>query len=127
MLSAFEDVLDGYHHFGTARVSRDPARGAELPGAGTVQRTLGYTQNEYLGLRATATSRLQDGNGAILGKTGIEDHQSPRMCIDPIHGFVFSSRLTKDDVPVLATKYQLKALTNEDMITNNQYGQLVCL
>src|ERR1035437_1628794 len=103
-------------------------RGAELQGRGGVLGIRVHTQDEHRGLGAVDADLPQDREAVIvIGKADVENHETPRLCLDLSQGFRGGFGLAKDDVPELETKYLLQAQANEQMIIDDQYRQLECL
>jgi hypothetical protein len=93
-----------------------------LQGTGGVLGIRVHTEDEYRGLRATGAEFPQDREAVIvIGKADIENHETPRLCLDLSQGFFGGFRLAKDDVPELVTKHLLQTQTNERMIIDDQY------
>jgi hypothetical protein len=79
-----------------------------------------HTEDEYRGLRAKGADFTQDREAVIvIGKADIENHETPRLCLDSSQGFVDGFGLAKDDVPELVAKHLLEPQTNEQMIIDN--------
>ena len=78
------------------------------------------TQDEYGGVRATGAELPQDGEAVIvIGKAGIEDHETPRLCLELSEGLFGGFGLAEDDVAEVVTKYVLQTQTEERMISDN--------
>ena len=93
-----------------------------MQGTGGVLGIRVHTQDEHRGLRTTGADLPQDREAVIvIGEADVENHETPRLCLDLSQGFRGGFGLAKDDVPELVTKYLLQAQTNEQMIIDNQY------
>jgi hypothetical protein len=122
VLLAIEDSGERLEKVRTARVPGNVTGSAELQGTGGVLGIRVLTQDEYGGLRVTGAEFPQDREGVtVIGEADIENHETPRLCLDLSHGFRGGLGLAKDDVPELLTQYLLQTQTNERMIIDDQY------
>jgi hypothetical protein len=80
-----------------------------------------HTQHEHYDLKTKGADLPQDRKAVRAGETQVHNHQPPGLRLDLSQGLFGSSRLAKEDVPVLSAKHLLQTLTNEVMIINNQY------
>ena len=66
------------------------------------------------------TNFPQDEEAVVAGKTDIEDHETPGLGVDSSEGFFGSLRFAEGEVAELVAQHLLEALTNEQVIIDNQ-------
>ena len=120
MLLAIEDIADRLEQIGTGGGPGDVTGGTELQGTGGGLGIGVGGQDEYRGLRAKGTDLPQDREAVIvIGKAGIEDHETPGLCLDFSEGLFGGLGVAEDDVAEVVTKYLLQTQTGEQMISDN--------
>ena len=120
MLVALEDIPDSVEESGTAGALGDITGGAELQGTGGVERIGVHAEHEHGGLGTENADFAQDKEAVVVGKTDIENHEAPGPGLDLSQGFLGSLRLAKSEVAELVAQHLLEALTNEQVIIDNQ-------
>jgi hypothetical protein len=120
MLLTIEDSADSLQQSGTAGTLGDKTGGAELQGTGGVKRIGVHAEHEHGGLGTVSADFAQDKEAVVVGKTDIENHEAPGPGLDLSQGFLGSLRLAKSEVAELVAQHLLEALTNEQVIIDNQ-------
>jgi hypothetical protein len=71
---------------------------------------------------AAGANFLEDEEAVFVGKTDIENHETPGLSLDLSQGSFGSPGLAKGEVAELVAQYLLQTLTKEQMIIDDQYG-----
>src|ERR1017187_3141750 len=114
MLLAIEDIADRLEQIGTGGGPGDVTGGTELQGTGGGLGIGVGGQDEYRGLRAKGTDLPQDREAVIvIGKAGIEDHETPRLCLDLSEGLFAGSAAPKTKSRKVGPRTCLRTQTGE--------------